>query len=242
MASYILLLKRNHKNVSYFASYWFTNHKSAAHLRPSIKNKRLICQAAASVKVRCPWNKGGDPQYSCPSHVNIIKVWEHTDRYGSLQAQWSLQMWNSFQNPDRRMIQKQDSQASLTQQILQYCAAQWAALHTLSSNRKTDNLGWESRSDEKHDVRWCLNRLARTDGCRTGWCEKGWAALHQTHYLLISRGKTNMRTDDIIGWSWKSKIYKATSLIADAYNQRNMHDPAPTLSHPTLNWSSIYVS
>lgn len=33
-------------------------------------------------------------------------------------------------------------------------------------------------------------------GAGQGWCGKGWVALHQMHSLLISWGKTNMRTEE----------------------------------------------
>lgn len=127
---------------------------------------------------KCPWDKDGDPRCRVTiktsrrvTNGDLLRANVLKDFFFFLNGDLKARVVSS-QIPDRKNISR-ENQASLTQQISHYCAAQWAALHTHSN---------QTPSTCTKRARWRL-KLSWSRGRLTG--EKGW-------------GGTDAR-----GWVWK---------------------------------------
>ncbi len=97
------------------------------------------------------------------------------------------------------------NQASLTQQILQYCASHWAASHTASLKGKLDRPDRVEgdREGEKLEVKWWRRdeQAEKIEGWmqgRLGVERAGWPCIRCINYWS-AWGKKNMRTETPVG-------------------------------------------
>lgn len=113
---------------------------------------------------KCPWDKDGHPSYSYPASVRGIRNSHLSEAYlqKAKKARRDLKATGPespvFPNPRQKNITR-EKRASLTQQIWNHCAAQWAALTHPTQTAHRPDTGCRKRGRWRLKLRWWRNTL-----------------------------------------------------------------------------------